>query len=157
MELLNAIAQLSHEKCKGLIIDLRDNPGGWVNDAQSIADIFLDKGTLCYLQYKNGERYYYRTKDGKVEMPLVILVNENSASSSEILTGALRDRANATVVGKKTYGKGIVQSVVPLSTVLECRLPLRSTTRPTATRCTSRASRRTWKWTETTACTSWVT
>ena len=100
---------------KGLIIDLRDNPGGWVNDAQSIADIFLDKGTLCYLQYKNGERYYYRTKDGKVEMPLVILVNENSASSSEILTGALRDRANATVVGKKTYGKGIVQSVVPLS------------------------------------------
>ena len=100
---------------KGLIIDLRDNPGGWVNDAQSIADIFLDKGTLCYLQYKNGERYYYRTKDGKVEMQLVILVNENSASSSEILTGALRDRANATVVGKKTYGKGIVQSVVPLS------------------------------------------
>ena len=115
VELLNAIAQLSHEKCKGLIIDLRDNPGGWVNDAQSIADIFLDKGTLCYLQYKNGERYYYRTKDGKVEMQLVILVNENSASSSEILTGALRDRANATVVGKKTYGKGIVQSVVPLS------------------------------------------
>ena len=100
---------------KGLIIDLRDNPGGWVNDAQSIADIFLDKGTLCYLQYKNGERYYYRTKDGKVEIQLVILVNENSASSSEILTGALRDRANATVVGKKTYGKGIVQSVVPLS------------------------------------------
>lgn len=100
---------------KGLIIDLRDNPGGWVNDAQSIADIFLDKGTLCYLQYKNGERYYYRTKDGKVEMQLVILVNENSASSSEILTGALRDRANAIVVGKKTYGKGIVQSVVPLS------------------------------------------
>ena len=115
VELLNAIAQLSHEKCKGLIIDLRDNPGGWVNDAQSIADIFLDKGTLCYLQYKNGERYYYRTKDGKVEMQLVILVNENSASSSEILTGALRDRANAIVVGKKTYGKGIVQSVVPLS------------------------------------------
>ncbi len=100
---------------KGLIIDLRDNPGGWVNDAQSIADIFLDKGTLCYLQYKDGERYYYRTKDGKVDMQLVILVNENSASSSEILTGALKDRADATIVGKQTYGKGIVQSVVPLS------------------------------------------
>lgn len=100
---------------KGLILDLRDNPGGWVNDAQDIADVFLDEGILCYLQYKSGERYYYRTKDGKTDIPLVILINENSASSSEILTGALKDRTNATVVGVQSYGKGIVQSVVPLS------------------------------------------
>ncbi len=100
---------------KGLILDLRDNPGGWVNDAQDIADVFLDEGTLCYLEYKGGERYYYKTKAGKTDIPLVILINEHSASSSEILTGALKDRANATVVGVQSYGKGIVQSVVPLS------------------------------------------
>ncbi len=110
-----AVNQLTASGAKGLIIDLRDNPGGWVNDAQDIADIFLDKGTLCYLEYKNGERYYYRTKAGKIDIPLVILINENSASSSEILTGALKDRANATIVGTQSYGKGIVQSVVPLS------------------------------------------
>ena len=102
---------------RGLIIDLRDNPGGWVDDAEEIADLFLNKGTLCYLQYKDGSREYYRTKtdlDDRLGFPLVILVNENSASSSEILTGALKDRANATVVGVQSYGKGIVQSVVTL-------------------------------------------
>ncbi len=110
-----ALTNLQNQGAKGLIIDLRDNPGGWVNDAQSIGDLFLDEGILCYLQYKDGSREYYRTKDGKVDMPLVILVNENSASSSEILTGALKDRADATVVGVTSYGKGIVQSVIPLS------------------------------------------
>ena len=99
---------------KSLIIDLRDNPGGWVNDAEAIGDLFLDKGTLCYLQYKDGQREYYYTKDGKIDMPLVILVNEHSASSSEILTGALKDRADATVVGVQSYGKGIVQTVMPV-------------------------------------------
>ncbi len=110
-----ALTNLQNQGAKGLIIDLRDNPGGWVNDAQSIGDLFLDEGILCYLQYKDGSREYYRTKAGKVDMPLVILVNENSASSSEILTGALKDRADATVVGVTSYGKGIVQSVIPLS------------------------------------------
>lgn len=110
-----ALTNLQEQGAKGLIIDLRDNPGGWVNDAQSIGDLFLDSGILCYLEYKDGTREYYRTKDGKVDMPLVILVNENSASSSEILTGALKDRADATVVGVTSYGKGIVQSVIPLS------------------------------------------
>ena len=110
-----ALTNLQDQGAKGLIIDLRDNPGGWVNDAQSIGNLFLDEGVLCYLEYKDGSREYYRTTDGKVDMPLVILVNENSASSSEILTGALKDRADATVVGVTSYGKGIVQSVIPLS------------------------------------------
>ena len=108
---------LEAQGMQGLIIDLRDNPGGWVTDAEEIADLFLDKGTLCYLQYKDGSREYYRTKTDKTDrlgFPLVILVNENSASSSEILTGALMDRAGATVVGVQSYGKGIVQSVVTL-------------------------------------------
>lgn len=110
-----ALKNLLDQGAKGIIIDLRDNPGGWVNDAESIGDLFLDKGTLCYLEYKNGEREYYTTKDGKTDVELVILVNENSASSSEILTGALQDRANATVVGVQSYGKGIVQIVTPIS------------------------------------------
>ncbi len=109
-----AVKDLRLKGAKSLIIDLRDNPGGWVEDAEKIGDIFLDKGTLCYLEYKGGEREYYRTTEGKTDMPLVILMNENSASSSEILAGALKDRANATVVGVQSYGKGIVQSVVPL-------------------------------------------
>lgn len=111
------LESLEQKGMKGLIIDLRDNPGGWVDDAEEIADFFLDKGTVCYLQYKDGTREYYRTKTDKsdrLNMPLVILVNENSASSSEILTGALKDRAGATVVGVQSYGKGIVQSVVTL-------------------------------------------
>ena len=109
-----AVKKLKLQGAKGLIIDLRDNPGGWVEDAEKIGDIFLDKGTLCYLQYNDGSREYYRTKDGKTAMDLVILMNENSASSSEILAGALKDRADATIVGVQSYGKGIVQTVVGL-------------------------------------------
>ena len=109
-----AVKSLQDQGAKGLIIDLRDNPGGWVDDAEAIGDIFLDKGTLCYLEYYDGEREYYRTTDGKVDMELVILMNENSASSSEILAGALKDRADATIVGVQSYGKGVVQTVVPL-------------------------------------------
>lgn len=111
---VKAVEELKGKGAKGLIIDLRDNPGGWVEDAETIADIFLEKGTLCYLQYKDGSREYYRTKAGSTEMKLVILMNENSASSSEILAGCLKDRADATIVGVQSYGKGIVQSVVPL-------------------------------------------
>lgn len=111
-----AVDSLEAQGAKGLIIDLRDNPGGWVDAAQGIADLFLDSGIVCYLEYNNGGKYYYRTADGRKDLELVILVNENSASSSEILTGCLKDRANATVVGKQSFGKGIVQSVIPVST-----------------------------------------
>lgn len=109
-----ALNSLREQGAKGLIIDLRDNPGGWVEDAEAIADLFLDEGVLCYLEDKNGNRQYYRTKDGRVDLPIVLLANENSASSSEILMGALKERANATVVGVQSYGKGIVQNVIPV-------------------------------------------
>ena len=114
VEFQKAVNDLKAKGAKGMIIDLRDNPGGWVDDAEKIGDIFLDKGTLCYLQYNDGNREYYKTKDGKVDTELVILMNEHSASSSEILAGALKDRANATIVGVQSYGKGIVQTVVEL-------------------------------------------
>ena len=111
-----ALRDLISQGAQGILIDLRDNGGGWVEDAKRIADLFLPSGTLCYLEYKSGERYYYRTTtDGKeIEIPLVILVNQYTASSSEILTGCLRDRAGAKVVGVNSYGKGIVQGVLEL-------------------------------------------
>lgn len=99
---------------KGIIIDLRDNPGGWVDDAVAIGDLFLDKGILSYLQYKNGERENYYTKNGKYNVQLVIMVNGQSASSSEILAGGLQERAGATVVGTQSFGKGVVQAVLPV-------------------------------------------
>lgn len=112
----SALENLVGQGAKGIIIDLRDNPGGWVEDAKSIGDLFLDEGTLCYLEYKDGQREYYTTSDGKADVKLVVLVNENSASASEILSGALQDRADASIVGVQSYGKGIVQVVLPLST-----------------------------------------
>ena len=114
-EFETALNELVAGGAKGLIIDLRDNGGGWVNPAQHIGDLFMDAGEICYLVYRDGEEEHpYATKDGKVDIPLVILVNENSASASEILTAALREKADATVVGVTTYGKGIVQAVLPL-------------------------------------------
>ena len=78
----------------------------------------MDEGELCYLVYNDGSEDHniYPTTDGKVEVKLVVLVNENSASSSEILTGALRDCAEASVVGVKSFGKGIVQGVYGVGT-----------------------------------------
>lgn len=116
IEFENALKGLLNQGIKGLIIDLRDNPGGWVDMAKYIGDLFMDSGEVCYLVYRDGteEHRYYRTTDGKADVQLVILVNENSASSSEILTGALRECAGATVVGKNSFGKGIIQNVIPV-------------------------------------------
>ena len=115
-EFENALNQLLEKDAKGIIIDLRDNSGGWVEQARYIADLFMDEGELCYLKYRDTEDHGedYRTKDGKADVKLVILINENSASSSEILTGALRDCAGAVTVGVKSFGKGIIQGVIPV-------------------------------------------
>ncbi len=113
-EFTAAVKDLSDKGMKGLIIDLRDNGGGWVESARQIGDLFLDAGTLCYLEDKAGNREYTKTTTDhqELQLPMVILVNENTASSSEILSGALQDRAGATVVGTQSFGKGIVQVVV---------------------------------------------
>lgn len=107
---------LMAQGAKALIIDLRDNPGGWVDDAQKVADLFLPEGTLASLVYRDGTtEYSTTTTDGKEnEIPLVILVNEYSASASEILAGAMKDLGRATIVGTQTYGKGVVQYVLPV-------------------------------------------
>lgn len=106
---------LISQGAKGVIIDLRDNTGGWVDQARYIADLFMDEGELCYLKYRDKEEHGdYLTKDGKADVKLVILINENTASSSEILTGALRDCAGAVTVGVNSFGKGIIQGVYPV-------------------------------------------
>lgn len=108
--------ELLAQGAKGIIIDLRDNPGGWVDQAAYIADLFMDKGEVCYLKYRDSEEHVpeYQTKDGKADVRLVILINENTASSSEILTGALRDCAGAVTIGVNSFGKGIIQGVYPV-------------------------------------------
>ena len=106
--------KLMEQGAKALIMDLRDNPGGWVDDAVKVADLFLDKGEVASLRYRDGSGETYTTEDGSNPIPLVVLVNENSASASEILSGALQDRERATIMGVQTYGKGVVQYVLPV-------------------------------------------
>lgn len=111
-EFENDLNTLISQGAEGVIIDLRDNTGGWVDQARYIADLFMDKGELCYLKYRDFEDHdAYLTTDGKVNVKIVILINENTASSSEILTGALRDCAGAVTVGVNSFGKGIIQGV----------------------------------------------
>lgn len=107
-----AITSLEKQKMKGLVIDLRDNPGGLVDSAVAMLDRILPKGLLVYTEDKNGHREEEYAKD-KIELkvPLVLLLNENSASASEIFAGAVQDFEKGKVVGTQSYGKGIVQIV----------------------------------------------
>lgn len=98
---------------KSLIIDLRNNPGGLLTTVSEIADEFLDEGIITYTEDKKGNKEYVRSKEGKWDIPVAILVNGNSASASELLTGALKDEGIAKVVGTNTYGKGVVQTTFP--------------------------------------------
>lgn len=106
-----AYNDLKSQGMKGLVIDLRFNPGGIINATVDITDKFLGEGIITYTKTKAGEMDYYKS-DGKAdEIPLVLLVNGGSASASEIMSGALKDTRRATLIGTKTFGKGIVQRV----------------------------------------------
>ena len=114
-EFSDAMNDLKAQGAKALIVDLRDNGGGWVDAASQIADLFLDGGLLVYSEDRYGSRENMEMTAGKDDIPLVMLVNGSSASSSEILSGGLQDRGRATLVGTQTFGKGIIQVVVPLN------------------------------------------
>lgn len=107
---------LQNQGAKKLIVDLRDNPGGLVSSVTAILDHFLDKDQMIvYTEDKNGKREEYKAKEEKdIDVPLVVLVNENSASASEIFAGAIKDYQLGTLVGTTTYGKGIVQQIFKL-------------------------------------------
>lgn len=109
-----AFQDLTKKGMKGLVIDLRDNPGGWVEASKSMADLFLDNKLLFYTEDRQGKREDTFTQSGASDIPLCVLVNENSASSSEIFAAAMKDHKRASVVGSKTFGKGIIQSVLSL-------------------------------------------
>src|SRR5271156_558013 len=109
--------QLGAEKIKGWVIDLRNNPGGLLDQAISVSDAFLDKGEIVSTRGRNAEetqRFNARPGDMTKGKPVIVLINGGSASASEIVGGALQDHRRATLVGPRSFGKGSVQTIIPL-------------------------------------------
>lgn len=102
---------------KGVVLDVRNNPGGLLDQAVNISDLFLDKGEIVSTRSRNEEdTVRYTAKEGDITdgLPIVVMINDGSASASEILAGALQDHKRAIILGEKSFGKGSVQTVVPL-------------------------------------------
>lgn len=116
-ELRATLRELMANDPAGLILDLRNNGGGYLNVAVNIASEFIPDGVILYEVYGDGSRQAYQARSGGLatDIPMVVLVNEYSASASEIVAGALQDYGRATLVGVTTFGKGSVQNWVPLS------------------------------------------
>ena len=115
-ETKDALANLTEQGAEKLVLDLRDNPGGSLDDVLDVADLFLERGQLIVSirsRIEETETYYAKT-DAVWNGPFVVLINENSASASELLSGAMQDHARATVVGTQSFGKGIVQTYFQL-------------------------------------------
>ncbi len=105
------------DKLKGVVIDVRNNPGGLLDQAVSVSDLFLDKGEIVSTRSRNDDdtvKFTARFGDILNGLPIVVVVNEGSASASEILAGALQDHKRGIILGEKTFGKGSVQTIVPL-------------------------------------------
>ena len=100
---------------KGLILDVRNNGGGSLSAVVSMLDRILPEGLIVYTRDKNDKgKEYFSSNEQQLDVPMALLVNENSASASEVFAGALKDHNKAVLVGTKTFGKGIVQSLYPL-------------------------------------------
>ena len=112
-----ALDDLTAKGAKGLIIDLRDNGGGLVDQSIKIADMLMEQGTVVYTEDHNKKKDYYTTSAGRTGLPYVVLVNEYTASASEILSAGIQDNNEGIIIGTKTYGKGIIQSLYPSSMV----------------------------------------
>jgi carboxyl-terminal processing protease len=116
-ELTQDLEDLLAQNPRGIILDLRYNPGGWLDQALEVSDIFLDGGVILTQRWKDGSEQVFEAKPGGIgeEVPLVVLVDRGSASASEIVAGALQDHNRAILIGEKTFGKGAVQTVHTLS------------------------------------------
>lgn len=116
-ELRQALDELMAQNPRGLIIDLRNNPGGYLTTSVEVSSEFIEDGVILYEEFGDGRREEYRALgNGRAtDIPLVVLINQGSASASEILAGALQDYGRATIVGVQSYGKGSVQNWQPLS------------------------------------------
>src|SRR5512147_2194988 len=110
-------AKISDDKLKGYVLDLRNNPGGLLDQAISVSDAFLQKGEIVSTRGRNAEetqRFNARSGDLTKTRPVIVLINGGSASASEIVAGALQDHRRATVIGTRSFGKGSVQTIIPL-------------------------------------------
>jgi carboxyl-terminal processing protease len=116
-EMRKALGQANGMKAKGIVLDLRNNPGGLLNAATDIVDMFVDEGVIVGMKgrFERANEVIYATRGTLTRLPVVVLVNEGSASASEIVSGALKDLKRAKIVGKKTFGKGSVQTLFHLS------------------------------------------
>src|ERR1700757_1874711 len=117
-EIADALRQLGASSLDGLILDMRGNPGGLLNEAVAVGDMFLDKNQLIVSHHGRAstERRYFALRGNQgLTTPLVIIVNGNSASATEIVSGAVQDHDRGLIVGETTFGKGLVQTVTPLS------------------------------------------
>lgn len=116
-QFLSAINDLQKEGMKGLVVDLRNNGGGMLDTVVSMLDYMLPEGkVIVSTKDKNGKGEIYKSKSAnEFNMPLVVLINENTASASEVFSGAIQDYNMGTIVGTTSFGKGIVQSVIPMS------------------------------------------
>ncbi|MEX2150049.1 MAG: S41 family peptidase [Steroidobacteraceae bacterium] len=115
---LNALQKIAGGRLRGLVLDLRNNPGGVLDAAVEVADAFLDAGIIVTAEGRSKESQFRMdaaSGDLTHGAPIVVLVNEGSASASEIVAGALRDNGRAKLIGRRTFGKGSVQTVMPLS------------------------------------------
>lgn len=117
-DLSDALQELRDQDIEALVLDLRNNPGGLLQSAVDVSGKFLPEGKLVvYIKGRTGRKSEYKTRGGKhiTSIPMVVLVNQGSASASEIVAGALKDWNRAIILGTKTFGKGSVQSIVPLT------------------------------------------
>ncbi len=111
-----ALAVIKGSDAKGLVLDLRSNPGGSLSAVVDIARQILPRGLIVYTEDRSGEKVEYSCKgENELQIPLVVLVNGNSASAAEILAGAVKDYGTGTLIGTTTFGKGIVQRILPLT------------------------------------------
>lgn len=114
-QMTEALDELLAEGATSLVLDLRDNSGGFLDQGIMVADAFLGDGDIVFQRSRGVTRRYASAEPDMYDLPLVVLVNANSASASEIVAGALQENGRALVVGEQTFGKGVAQSVLPLS------------------------------------------
>lgn len=110
-EFTEALSNLKKENMKGLVLDLRNNPGGLLDICSEIADDLIGEGTIVYTKDNKGDKEYIKSDSNRLGLPIAVLVNEGSASASEILTAAIVDNDEGIAIGTTTFGKGLVQSV----------------------------------------------
>lgn len=118
------LEELLAQEPRGIVFDLRQNPGGWLDQSIEVADLFLDEGLIAVERFSDGNQREFTGRSGDLgeNIPLVVLVDRNSASASEIVAGALQDRGRAILIGEPTFGKGAVQQLFKLSDGSELRV-----------------------------------